>query len=1289
MIAFFAAVTLLVLCITPLLAKKSTGAVAKDLHNDIRKDVEDYYNSIKGTTHAFRMSGGQSLLSEKANLINSYSKFHGELQKINGSVTDIYNRIVDNSVEKEEKIITDASGKANILTGYIQAKKDLDAVLRKTSKTNSNLTVKEQSGDSYYKYTMAALDLDTTTSLSNKARSVKGRVEQLILVYQVTKEAKYLAALKKEIVEAAKWSNNWQSSQYIDTVEIAYAVSLGYDYAYNALTVSQRYLIENRLLTAVLMYGTDHYSNALNRTYGNFNQVGHSGAGTVALALISSSGDGECERIKVISDDGKGKGIQIEYPVKSQKDKALVCGRADKLIGNSVARIDDDALYDLLKDKIQGSGNNRYIRLRTLYVAVIAKTTDYLPSVIKSNNMYADGSYPEGKNYYLFGMKYFGYYLAALQNTLGKSYNLLSFEGDGLRDHMLNSIVFNPVYISSVSGNNFDYADSARTTASRVEGRAFGSYASAGLEDDLFYLTNLNAKKGHEKVANVIYDYKKRTARAWGFNGIMWYDKSYDKKSAEIAFEDAYNNSIYHNDGINKNLSRLGVSAFKSSYTGGDGIFVAMKGGDTSANHTHLDLGSYVLDAMGTRWVADAGTGYGLTKYNDKNRRRWQYYMTRAEAHSTIVVNAPKTVGGYVAADQWIQARAPFENGKFKSSKNSGFAIVNLTDAYNKSNNDIQLGKADMSSVCTHMDCNDNTVKRGLKLFNHKKYVLVQDKVNLKSVGTYNSFINIATKETGGKDISANILSNNEAILTDGLGHQVKVILKTKGLDAKFVYVDNVTGRTGVLNSDLDKASSGSVNHKRLVVRYKSVSGSESIDAEIGVFYIPVDGSAIDNDVLKLVSLDKWHMPEKPIIKVVNNGKTIVSNSSIKGNALIKISKQSGSASSDVIKYSLDNGVTWYKYDDNDSKDVQRRTIAGNGSQKRTVLAVLDDGAGIQSDTAKITNFVVNISDSGASNGGSRGQTSEGGSDLAKNSLLKTLEVVGYELETSDYVNYSLTVSNATNEIMIKAKAKDDRTFVEGTGVFKLDIGSNKYEITARSADGLVESYYLTVVRRDDVYSISDMNAALHDEAKEISLTVNDGDVITKEEIEKIKESGKTINLVKYDDDNKMVYSLSIEGDKIENLEEINAGSLFTVNDNGRLDGEVGDNQKLYINFNVNGLPSGSKFKVNVSDTYSNGDSVNLYAYDNSSVKMVSQSLTIKDDLLEFDLENYSDYLATTAVVKEVNYKYLYVLVGVLGVVAIAGATFFMIRKNKDSKKNKQNANANIAISVKDFTDKK
>ena len=47
LIAFFAAVALLVLCITPLLVKKNTGAVAKDLHNDIRIVTASFMASFK------------------------------------------------------------------------------------------------------------------------------------------------------------------------------------------------------------------------------------------------------------------------------------------------------------------------------------------------------------------------------------------------------------------------------------------------------------------------------------------------------------------------------------------------------------------------------------------------------------------------------------------------------------------------------------------------------------------------------------------------------------------------------------------------------------------------------------------------------------------------------------------------------------------------------------------------------------------------------------------------------------------------------------------------------------------------------------------------------------------------------------------------------------------------------------------------------------------------------------------------------------------------------------------
>lgn len=47
LIAVFVAVGLLVLCITPLLTKKNTGAVAKDLHSDIRIATASFMANFK------------------------------------------------------------------------------------------------------------------------------------------------------------------------------------------------------------------------------------------------------------------------------------------------------------------------------------------------------------------------------------------------------------------------------------------------------------------------------------------------------------------------------------------------------------------------------------------------------------------------------------------------------------------------------------------------------------------------------------------------------------------------------------------------------------------------------------------------------------------------------------------------------------------------------------------------------------------------------------------------------------------------------------------------------------------------------------------------------------------------------------------------------------------------------------------------------------------------------------------------------------------------------------------
>jgi hypothetical protein len=80
------------------------------------------------------------------------------------------------------------------------------------------------------------------------------------------------------------------------------------------------------------------------------------------------------------------------------------------------------------------------------------------------------------------------------------------------------------------------------------------------------------------------------------------------------------------------------VACMRSSWEDPAALYVAAKGGDNKAQHAHLDLGSFILDAGGVRWAADLGPDdYELPGYF--GRARWSYYRTRTEAHNTLSID--------------------------------------------------------------------------------------------------------------------------------------------------------------------------------------------------------------------------------------------------------------------------------------------------------------------------------------------------------------------------------------------------------------------------------------------------------------------------------------------------------------------------------------------------------------------------------------------------------------------------------------------------------------------------
>ena len=77
-------------------------------------------------------------------------------------------------------------------------------------------------------------------------------------------------------------------------------------------------------------------------------------------------------------------------------------------------------------------------------------------------------------------------------------------------------------------------------------------------------------------------------------------------------------------------------------------LYVGFKGGDNAANHAHLDLGTFVLDALGQRWAVDLGPDdYDLPGYF--GAERWTYERLKTSGQNTLLLDGanqdPKAIG--------------------------------------------------------------------------------------------------------------------------------------------------------------------------------------------------------------------------------------------------------------------------------------------------------------------------------------------------------------------------------------------------------------------------------------------------------------------------------------------------------------------------------------------------------------------------------------------------------------------------------------------------------------------
>jgi hypothetical protein len=253
-------------------------------------------------------------------------------------------------------------------------------------------------------------------------------------------------------------------------------------------------------------------------------------------------------------------------------------------------------------------------------------------SIPRAMNSYApDGGWNEGPGYWAYATRYTVAFLAGLETALGTDFGLSRSEGFDRAGRFR-------VDFSSPSGKTFNYADAGD---------------AVGLAPAMFWL----ARRFNEPVyAWHHMDLLKAAKSAHPTDLVWWPDSTTSPAEAGWPLDRVY-------EGVQ-------TAFLRGSWTDPDAVWVAIKGGDNKANHSHLDLGAFVLDAWRTRWATDLGPDdYNLPHFFGK--LRWTYYRLRTESHNTVLV------GG---ENQDPSAAAPIVARDFQPSRAS--VTIDLTAAY-------------------------------------------------------------------------------------------------------------------------------------------------------------------------------------------------------------------------------------------------------------------------------------------------------------------------------------------------------------------------------------------------------------------------------------------------------------------------------------------------------------------------------------------------------------------------------------------------------------------------------
>lgn len=303
-----------------------------------------------------------------------------------------------------------------------------------------------------------------------------------------------------------------------------------------------------------------------------------------------------------------------------------------------------------------------------------------------------DGGYAESPGYWEYGTSYLSILFSCLRSACGTDFGLTDAPG------FAESFYF-VAYICNNNKVAWNYHDSGTGVST------FIYYWFAGISED-------------KNIANLRYTYLNTTSSI-SFWDIIFFDEDLiDGEDVELNLDAYY----------------FGISTvtFRSSWDD-NYLFCGLHGGYNLENHGNLDIGNYIIEFKGIRFIVDLGSdNYNLTVYNGNavtyfaQPYRYWFYRERAEGQNTLVINpakvntSNKTSGDSAQGKNYDQLlSASSDVLTFESGVNSAYAVIDMGCAYRE---------ASIGSI------------RGMLVTNDRSVVVVQDEVHLTSASTVYSF---------------------------------------------------------------------------------------------------------------------------------------------------------------------------------------------------------------------------------------------------------------------------------------------------------------------------------------------------------------------------------------------------------------------------------------------------------------------------------------------------------------------------------------------------------------------